>query len=172
MDSESHLDLGTGLTYHLALDKKRKKKLRLEVSAGLAAWHLGRVQLSEAQYLSSELYPRYSSFLRVQLPIAKRLGLVPFTNAHIQGGSQQFLFGSDLKVVLNAGDSFIGDENPMILSAGIACRWKNAIIARSFFQWSDYALGLAYDFNYGKINEYSSGKGGFEMAFRWMVFQD
>ena len=168
-DQDSHLDLGGGVNYRFAKDsKKRNWKLGPEIHTGIAAYHLGRIKLSDSQTLSNELTPRYSGFIDIQLPIGKKIALCPALYANSQNGSLDYLGGTSLKYLLIAGDNFIGDEEPLSLEAGVFLRSGNSIAVDAQVNWGSYAIGMSYGFDTSGLKPYSSGRGGFELNLRWI----
>lgn len=168
-DRDSHLDLGAGVQYRFGREaKKRNRKIGPELVAGLSAYHLGRIKLSETQRLSGDLGARFTGFVDMQLPIGEKIALCPAFYGNAQNGIFTYLGGSSLKYLLIAGDSFIGDEAPLSLEAGVFLRNSDALSVNALVNWGAYSLGLAYGFDYSGLKPYSSGKGGFELNLRWV----
>ncbi|NEN22208.1 type IX secretion system membrane protein PorP/SprF [Cryomorpha ignava] len=169
-DAESNLDLGAGIVYHASIkSKKRGWNLDRKISLGAAAYHLGRINLSESQYLSTELKPRYSLFAALQLPFGEKIAALPQFYFQQQNGSTATLYGFSVKYLVIAGNSFIGDTEPMSIQAGIFMRNSNALTVNAGMDWSKYSLFLAYDFSMGNLKEYNSGRGGYELGLRWRM---
>lgn len=171
-DTESSLDLGGGVIYHASAPSgKRGAKINREISIGLAAYHLGRIKLSESQYLSEGLSARYSSFLRVQIPVGERIAAIPQFYSQIQNGSNTFLYGLSAKYVVIADDSFIADTEPMSVQLGFLLRNSDAMVINAGMEWSKYTIAIAYDLSIGNLKEYNSGRGGYELAIRWRIHE-
>ena len=169
-DTESNLDLGAGIIYHASKkSKKRGWNLDRKISLGAAAYHLGRINLSESQYLSTELKPRYSLFATAQLPFGKRIAALPQFYYQQQNGSVAAFYGCSVKYLVITGASFIGDIEPMSVQAGVFIRNKDALTINTGMDWSKYSLFLAYDFSMGNLKAYNSGRGGYELGLRWRM---
>lgn len=169
-DAESNLDLGAGIVYHASKkSKKRGWNLNRNISLGAAAYHLGRINLSESQYLSTELKPRYSLFASLQLPFGEKIAVLPQFYYQQQNGSSAALYGFNVKYLVIAGNSFIGDIEPMSIQAGIFMRNKDALTLNAGMEWSKYSLFLAYDFSMGNLKAYNAGRGGYELGLRWRM---
>lgn len=168
-DHDSHIDLGGGVVYRFAKDsRKRNRKLGPEILAGLSGYHLGRVRITESQTLSDDLTPRFTAFADIQLPIGEKIAVCPAFYANAQNGTLDYLAGAHVKYLLIAGDSFIGDEAPLSLEAGVYLRSGNSFGVDGRMDWGAYAIGMSYGFDYSGLREYSSGRGGFELNLRWI----
>lgn len=171
-DTESCLDLGGGIIYHASKPSgKRGVKLNREISIGLSAYHLGRIKLSESQYLSEGLSARYSGFAKVQIPVLERLAAIPQCYLQIQNGSNTFLYGLSAKYAVIADDSFMEDTEPLSVQLGLFLRNNNSMVINTGMEWSKYTLALAYDLSIGNIKEYNGGRGGYEIALRWRMHE-
>ncbi len=168
-DHDSHIDLGGGVVYRFAKgSKKRNWKLGPEIEAGLSGYHLGRIGISESQTLPDELTPRFTAFVDIQLPIGEKVAVCPAFYGNAQNGALDYLAAARVKYLLLAGDSFMGDEEPLSLSAGVYLRNGNSFGVDAQLNWGAYAIGMAYGFDYSGLREYSSGRGGFELNLRWI----
>ncbi len=168
-DQQSHIDLGGGVVFSSGSNSAgRKISKTWELNIGVAAYHMGRVALARADWMTYETAPRYTGFIngRIALGVGP-MALMPAVYYHHQGQFQQTLLGSFLQFNLNDAGSFSSSEKPMTVAAGVFCRTGDAIIAKALFEFSDFAIGMSYDFNYSGLSAISNGRGGMELALVW-----
>lgn len=169
-DSDAHLDLGAGVVFRFARSaKKRKRKIGPEMEIGAAAYHLGRIKLSQSETLSEELKARFTGFIDLQLPIGAKIAICPAFYGNSQNSGFTYLAGANIKYLLIADDTFIGEEKALSLEAGGFLRNSNSFLIDALVNWGAYSIGLAYRFDYSGLKPYSSGRGGFELNLRWIA---
>ncbi len=168
-DQQSHIDLGGGVVFSSGSNSNgRKINKSWELNIGMAAYHMGRVTLARADWMTYETAPRYTGFVNGKIALGmSSLALLPAVYYHHQGAFQQTLLGSFLQFDLNDARSFSSSQKPMTAAIGIFCRTGDAIIAKAQYEFSDFAIGLSYDFNYSGLSAISNGRGGMELALVW-----
>lgn len=167
-NKEYTMDFGAGVTFHsISPAKKRKWSIDNSLTAGIAGYHLGKIQLSEKESLTVNQGPRYSAFAESEFGMGKNVGLSPAIYAHYQLMNYQVILGTKLKYIVNNGDSFINPSKPIALALGAFVRTNDSVILSLEGNWSDYAMILSYDFNYAGLNQESSGRGAFEIGLKW-----
>ncbi|MNE72998.1 hypothetical protein D3C80_1689810 [compost metagenome] len=60
-----------------------------------------------------------------------------------------------------------GSIKPVALALGLFSRYKDAFIAKGYFQYHQFTLGMAYDFNLSRLTPVSKSRGGFEVFLRF-----
>lgn len=167
-EQEMSMDFGAGVVFHsLKPSKKRKWSIDNSFSAGLSAYHLGRVKMSETNALTKGQRPRITGFINTEIAIGKKTGLQPMVYAQLHQNNAHFFGGSRIKYIINDGISFMNDTKPMYASLGLFVRTNDAVIIESQLAWAAYSVGLSYDINYTGLNEQSSGRGAFELGLKW-----
>jgi type IX secretion system PorP/SprF family membrane protein len=169
-DSESHLDLGAGVVYEM--QKKpigRSKKLPLLFQAGLSAYHLGRVSLSDSQLLTQEIGIRVTGFANAQIGINEMMAVVPAVFGHYQNGSSKIVAGAYFKQVLVSGNTFIKEINQSSMMIGAFYEPSRAVIIKGLVEWGNYTLGLAYDVDISDVADFGSSARAFELnlVYQW-----
>lgn len=168
-EQELSMDFGIGVVFHsLKPTKKRKWTIDNSISAGISAYHLGRVKMSETNSLTEGQRPRVTGFANAEIAIGKKTGLQPMIYAQMHQNNYQLFVGSRIKYILNDGMSFMNDTKPMYASLGLFIRTNDAVIIESKIAWAAYAVGLSYDINYAGLNSESSGRGAFEIGLKWI----
>jgi len=169
-DSESHLDLGAGVTYEMIQKPTgRSKKQAFILKAGLSAYHLGRISLSDSQLLTQDIGVRMTGFITTQLGINEMMAVVPAAFGHYQNGSSKIVAGTYFKQVLVTGTSFINEINESALMVGAFYEPGRAIIVKGLIEWGKYTLGLAYDIDISDVADYGSSARAFELnlVYQW-----
>lgn len=169
-DAESHLDVGAGIIYELRREPRgRKKKQDLVLRAGLSAYHLGRVALSDSQLLTQDIGVRVTGFANAELAIGEMNGVVPAVFGHYQNGASKIMAGAYFKQILVTGESFIRDIKESALYVGLFYEPSRAIIAKGFVEFGAYTLGLAYDIDISEVAEFGSSSRAFELnlIYQW-----
>jgi len=167
-ENQSSLDIGSGISYTFSkAPQKRKHKIATRIEAGIAGFHLGSIPLNTPDGLTVDIPTRFSGYLSSVFSISEKMGLGPSAFYHYQGGLTNQMVGLNAVYLINSGDAFISNAKRTALSLGAHIRFKDAIIISPMFEWSDFAVGMAYDINISALNAYTSGRGSFELAFRW-----
>ncbi|MFT4847372.1 MAG: type IX secretion system PorP/SprF family membrane protein [Cryomorphaceae bacterium] len=169
-DSESHLDLGAGMIYEM--QKKpvgRNKKLPFLLQAGLSAYHLGRVSLSDSQLLTQEIGVRVTGFAHAQIGLNEMMAVVPAVFGHYQNGSSKVVAGAYFKQVLVSGNTFIKEINQSSMMIGAFYEPSRAVIIKGLVEWGNYTIGLAYDIDISDVADYGSSARAFELnlIYQW-----
>ncbi len=167
-ENQSSLDLGSGISYSfIKAPKKRKHKIPTRIEAGIAGFHLGSIPLNTPDGLTAEIPTRFSGYITGVFSISEHMAIGPSAFFHTQGGLSNQMVGANAVYLINSGDAFISHAKRTALSLGAYLRLNDAIVISPMFEWSDFAVGMAYDLNISALNEYTSGRGSFELAFRW-----
>ncbi len=167
-EQELSMDFGAGVVFHSTKPtKKRKWTIDNTISAGISAYHLGRVKMSETNTLTEGQRPRITGFVNSEIAIGKKTGLQPMVYAQLHQNNMQLFVGSRIKYIINDGVSFMNDSKPMYASLGVFVRTNDAVVLEWQVAWASYAIGLSYDINYAGLNDQSSGKGAFEIGLKW-----
>jgi type IX secretion system PorP/SprF family membrane protein len=169
-DVISRMDIGSGLVYTVKKKpRQRGYKLMNKLSVGIAGYHLGSLVLNESVGLSPQSQARIAGFLRGSYSVGEKVAIEPGFYGHFQGGSTNIILGSEVRYLLNPGDSFISKSEQMSVRAGLFSRLNDALIVNTALEWASYSLGLSYDINMSGLSDYSSGRGAFELFVRWQL---
>lgn len=168
-DRQSHLDLGAGMTYSFQKNVKKGRKSRnIEINAGASAFHLGRIAVAKSDRMDYATDPRFTGFLNGNVTIGSNgFALLPAVYYHRQGSAENLLFGSLVQYNITDGTAFMSKAKRTAVAAGLFCRPGDAFVVKAMFEWSDYAVGIAYDINYSGLTEVSNGRGAVEIALVW-----
>ncbi len=169
-DKETALDMGLGVIFKTEKEPtKRNRYVVKKLEAGLGAYHIGNVKISESQSLHLEEQIRYSAFLTYQFPMSEVIGLAPAAYFDQHQGHSRFTVGSQIMFLLIRGKSFIHDLKTSYLSVGVFARTTSTVIFQTEARWGDYTIGLAYDLSNSDAKEYVNAGNAVEIGLKWTM---
>lgn len=95
--------------------------------------------------------------------------LVPTIMVQFQGTQKEILPGMMVRYTLREESKYTGFINDAYLSLGGIYRTSDAVIVNAMIELNDIALGLSYDINVSRLSNATNGKGGFEIALRYII---
>jgi len=72
-----------------------------------------------------------------------------------------------LRYKIHQGTKITSFYTESAFSAGLHYRFKDAISPQVYFEFSDYAFGLSYDFNVSSYGKVIKSAGGFEISIKY-----
>lgn len=165
-DRQMHMDIGAGVVYHYQ-NKKKKVKVwkRSHARAGFSIYHAGRAELRSSDFFTHETERRYCAFTNGAIDLGKGYtSIEPGIWYHRQGSHQQWMLGAMFRYVINDAASFASRAEPSAVSGGMFLRVGDAITGRLLYEWSKYAIGIAYDFGTGVTIEGAPRRNAAEIA--------
>jgi hypothetical protein len=96
------------------------------------------------------------------------LSLVPGYVVYLQGSNKEILFGSMFRYTTKESSKYTGYVKGSAIGWGLHYRNNDALVASFLLEMGQYALGISYDVNVSKLKTASSGRGGFEIALRFV----
>ncbi len=168
-DRQSHLTLSAGVLYNYRKgSSKPKSKKAFELSSGLSIFQAGSVQTKRGDYLVYSLDERITGFASASVGIGSGyIALQPAVWYNAQGSNQQVLAGSMVRYTINDASAFMNTNKPTAMAGGVFMRSNDAIVTRLLFEWSDYAIGAAYDIPFGGMDDAMPRRGAVEVALVW-----
>jgi type IX secretion system PorP/SprF family membrane protein len=165
----SYLDVGAGVVYTF---RKSEKYItgndQKAFNAGLSVYHLNRPNVSFLD--NDKLKMRISAFGSFLIGLGNsRISAVPTLYFNQQGRQQEILAGSYFKYLLKEQSKYTNANMAASVAAGLFYRNKDAVIAKLMLEKSNWAAGVAYDFNTSSLTEVSRGRGGFEIFIRFVT---
>lgn len=85
-----------------------------------------------------------------------------------QGPFTEFDIGTMVRWVITPESKYTGYVQGMAISVGAQYRSGDAIIPMVLYEYSDFALGLSYDVNTSALVKGTRGRGGLEIALRYI----
>lgn len=167
----SYGDIGAGITwwYH----KKDNNIITFSPNharVGFAIFHVNKPKFS--LYSGEAKLPmKFVFHSDVLLPIHESLYLYPNFLFQYQNKQSEIVFGSMVKYIIKPASKFTSHSNESSFSAGLNFRVTNildALIPQVYFNMANFSVGLSYDVNISKLNNYSNYRGGFEISLRFI----
>ena len=96
------------------------------------------------------------------------LSLAPGFLFFQQGKTSELLMGTMFRYQIKEQSHFTGFVHGSSFSLGIHYRNKDAFVASLLFEAAKYTFGISYDINISGLKTASDGRGGIEIAFRFL----
>ena len=140
---------------------------RFSVRFGLAGYHLNQPKLKFASDV--RLYNRFlvhgSSFIGLK---NSSVALVPNFVIVNQGPSMEYNLGFLARYTIKEESKYTGIFKESAVYLGSHFRIGDAVMPMVVFEYANYSIAFSYDINISKLRSASSGKGGFEIAIRYI----
>lgn len=166
-----HFDAGAGIVYNF----KRKERYmsgndEFSFTAGISAFHLNRPNYSFIQTANERLSIRYAAFAMARIgKMNSNYAFTPALYYNRQGGHQEILAGTYLRVKVSESSHYTGYIDEMAVSFGAFYRVQDALVAKFLFEFAGYSFGFSYDINLSKLTRASNGRGGMEFFLRYTL---
>lgn len=173
VENNSSFDVGAGVDWRIFSEEATVTGTDgYWVEAGLAVHHLTRPKNTFYERLGSR-GSRANRKLIVHtdasLGISKTpVAVLPGAMFALQGPSYELVYGSMIRYQFQEESHFTGIKKGAAMSLGIHNRWGDALIASLFIEYAQYALGVSYDVNVSDLSSATGGRGGFEIALRFL----
>jgi type IX secretion system PorP/SprF family membrane protein len=164
-------DFATGLTWcykkgeHYASANDQKL-----INAGVSIHHINKPEYaySEIDYdkLNFRLVGHVNAFVGIP---NTNISLQPSLLYMMQGSSRQLLAGSNIVYKLKDESKYTGLVKGASMGFGAFYRNKDAMAITSFLQFANYLVGISYDVNTSYLKSQSYGRGGIEIALRYVL---
>ena len=168
-NSFSYFDMGAGVNYELftstgTLDGKNITKFDIGAGFFHATMPLQKFSIGSTENLYGKLIAHTS--LRYDFPGTKA-GIIPSALYMMQGPAYEINIGTLLRYKIHQGTKVTGFFTESAFSAGLYYRFKDAISPHVYFEFSDYGIGLSYDFNVSSYGEVKKSAGGLEISIKY-----
>lgn len=167
--NHTFMDAGAGIVY--SFRKMRysvNHNVNNNINCGLAAYHVNQPSSSFISLPQDKLAMRISGFINTSFNIPKtRLAIQPAIYMQLQSKYSEIMFGTYLRFNIREASHYTGSIKPVAIALGIFSRYKDAFVAKGYFQYNQLSLGLGYDFNLSRLTPVSKSRGGFEIFLRF-----
>lgn len=169
--SFARFDVGAGVVYSLGTNERNMRANDgMKLNAGYAVFHINRPSYSFFNSEDDPLYMRHAAFANASFGISNTTMFIdPGMYFQLQGPSMEILIGADYKVMLADGSRVTGNIKNSFIALGLYYRNNDALIPRVIYSYSDYSLGMSYDFNISRLSQVTRSRGGIEFFFRWAM---
>ena len=147
-------DLNAGFVYYYGEDQKR-----INPFIGASAFHL--TQPNESFYgVANKLPIRYMVHGGVKYNLSERIQLLPKVILMRQENAQELNYSLMLHYHLKSSGA--------IILFSPTYRSSDAFIVEAGVKYGSYTVRMGYDFNTSTLNNFSDGKGGFEISLTYI----
>lgn len=169
--SFARFDVGAGVVYSLGTNEKNMRANDgMKLNAGYAVFHINRPSYSFFNSEDDPLYMRHAAFVNASFGISNTTMFIdPGVYFQMQGPSMEIMIGTDYKVMLSDGSKVTGNIKNSFVALGLFYRNNDAIVPRVIYGYSDFSLGMSYDFNISKLSQVTRSRGGIEFFLSWAM---
>lgn len=168
-----HLDAGAGFVYNY--DSRRNGSFfsnGFSFTAGASAFHLNQPEYSFLAGGEDDLDIRFAGFIRSEFALAdSKWELMPAVYYQNQGGHQEIYGGTYFNYNIKSGSQRTGFVEDFSIGYGAFYRFGDAFVNKILIQYSNYSMGVSYDFNLSSLTQASRARGGFEFMLRYTLDQ-
>ena len=135
---------------------------------GVAFFHVNRPGYSSMGG-PDKLYMKYviNGQALFSVPNSK-LAFAPGFFYAAQGPARELYAGTLIRYSLKQESKYTKFEKGAAVSLGAFLRAKDAVVASFLIEFAQYAVGLSYDINTSGLKSATAGRGGFELAIRFV----
>lgn len=168
--TKSFLDLGTGIVYTFSTGERYSSANDfMSFNVGFSAMHVHTPNISFYGTEQDLLFRKFVFHANGLIGIPNsRISFNPGVMTAFQGGAREILFGSNVRIRIQEDSKYTGIITGASISFGAWYRNKDAVSLTTILQFGGYTLAFAYDVNTSSLKEASNGKGGFELALRFV----
>jgi len=87
----------------------------------------------------------------------------------LQGSQTEVLFGTYCRFSLQDKSHYTGIKKGSAFSVGGFYRYGDAIAIKTMIDWAQFSFGFSYDINLSGYTVSTQGRGGFELAIRFVI---
>lgn len=173
LNNFSYLDMGTGLTWiYKGMTSNAADFAGISNIFGISMLHLNQPVYSFFGNTDEKLQPRIVIHEKMQIDLKNsKLALIPTFISQIQGPSLEIAGGLIGKYYIKPASKITGIESGTSASFGVLYRNADAIIVTTMFNYSTFSFGFSYDMNISGLTVGTQGRGGFEIALKYVFDQ-
>ena len=163
------MDAGAGAVYtYRKMKYSVNNNINNHVNCGVAVYHANQPASSFISLPEDKLAMRVSGFINSSFNIRNtQLAVQPAVYIQLQSRYSEILFGTYLRYNIRESSHFTGSIKPVAAALGLFSRYKDAFVAKGYFQYHQFTVGMAYDFNRSRLTPVSKSRGGFELFLRF-----
>jgi len=163
------VDLGAGIFYEFKNTTAEFLGTDLsKFNLGIAGFHLNKPKqdffsLDEGE-IQMKIVSQFSGTFDIR---GSKLALVPSMFYAFQGPHTELTSGMLFKYRLGSSTKYTGFFKEGAIYFGAHYRLKDAIIPQVYLEFTDYMIGVSYDYNNSELSNVTGGNGGFEISVRY-----
>lgn len=169
-NAPKYFDLGTGVYYEFK--NTTTEFFGSDISSfniGIAGYHLNKPKqdfLSGTQdEIPMKIIAQFSGTFDIR---GSKVALVPSMFYAIQGPYRETTPGMLIKIKMGNSTKYSGLFKEGAIYFGTHYRLKDAIIPQLYIEFTDYMIGVSYDYNNSDLSSVTGGNGGIEISVRYI----
>jgi len=170
LKSSRYFDLGAGIYYEFK--NSSSEFLGSDLSSfnvGVAGYHLNKPTQDFFSETSDEIPMKFVAQFSGTFDIREtKLSLVPSMFYATQGPYQEITPGMLFKFRIGNATKYSGLFKQGAVYFGGHYRIKDAIIPQVYLEFTDYMIGVSYDYNNSALSSVTGGNGGLEISIRYI----
>lgn len=170
LNSTMYPDVGAGLYYEYKNASSFFLGSELKsFNIGIAAYHINQPKQEflgvTEDALKMKIIGQFSGTFDVS---NSKVAFVPSMFYAQQLKYQEITAGMLLKIRFGEETKYTGFFKQSAFYFGAHYRIKDAIIPQVYFEFTDYMIGLSYDYNNSELSSATRGNGGFEISLKYV----
>ncbi len=169
LTASRYFDLGAGIYYEFK--NTTNEFLGSDMSSfniGVAGYHLNKPKQDFFSDTQDEIPMKYVAQFSGTFDIrSSKLSLVPSMFYAMQAGYREITPGLLFKIRIGNSTKYSGLFKQGAVYFGSHYRVKDAIIPQVYLEFTDYMIGVSYDYNSSALSSVTGGNGGFEISIRY-----
>lgn len=168
--SSKYFDLGAGIYYEFK--NASSEFLGSDISTfnlGVAGYHLNKPKqdfLNNSQdEIPMKIIAQFSGTFDIR---SSKLSLVPSMFYATQGPYQEITPGMLFKIRIGNSTKYSGLFKQGAVYFGAHYRVKDAVIPQIYLEFTDYMIGVSYDYNTSPLSSVTGGFGGLEISVKYV----
>jgi type IX secretion system PorP/SprF family membrane protein len=169
--SFSYMDAGAGIAWSYGKDQGYiTQNNGVKLTVGLSAFHFGIPKTSFIGSSDEKLNTKYIFHARGELGKQNtNLTFIPELVFVQQSSLREIILGNTFRYLLKEGSHFTGFTKSSAISLGINYRVKDALIASFGVDYGNFSVYMGYDITMSKLSAANKGRGGFEIALKFVT---
>ncbi|MFN6038079.1 MAG: PorP/SprF family type IX secretion system membrane protein [Bacteroidota bacterium] len=166
----SYFDIGAGMVYtYKSSEHYMTSNDHLLINAGYSVNHINRPRYTFFNSENENLFMRHTLFVNAQIGLKNsKISLMPGFYSMLQGSHTEFLLGTYFRYSLQDKSHYTGIKKGSAISLGGFYRLGDAIAVKAMLDWAQFSFGFSYDINLSNYTTATQGRGGFELAIRFV----
>jgi type IX secretion system PorP/SprF family membrane protein len=142
---------------------------QMVINAGFSVQHLNRPNYTYQHLVSDRLHYRWVGHANALVGIPNTLfSLQPGFLFMQQGPNREILMGTNITYRTKEESKYTGINKGATMSVGGFYRNRDAFILTFMLEYANYTIGVNYDMNTSALRTVSNGRGGMELALRYV----
>tara|TARA_B100000809_G_scaffold86452_1_gene84849 strand:+ start:6907 stop:7950 length:1044 start_codon:yes stop_codon:yes gene_type:complete len=171
IESSSYFDLGSGIYYEFKNNNSSFLGGEMSnVNVGIAGYHLNQPKQSFFSDSKDVIPMKIVAQAAGNFDLAgSKLALVPSVFYATQKSLDEITIGMLLKVKMGKTETtYSGLFKQGAIYFGAHYRFNDAIIPQLYLEFTDYMIGISYDYNISGLSSLTGGSGGLEISIRYV----